>query len=320
MNDFFEDLETGTGKQTNDSSKQIGERIKKYTTLNGGYYDNHIRTNFKLFLTKMISYNLLVLFAVLKYNILSSYPTITFIKYLEIFKTALTTLSMNVINFFVDSWQYRFNLFIREFELEKYFSGYPYMNNLYYYEIPNDFIIQLIIAMIFFNIIFLIKVFYGYYTQRILFKAGILHLYIPIWFYWSFFNRDKNGFFKCRLIRHQKNMDFYPQQSKRIIDNLFEDFDIDTINNKDKLEVITKSQKWFLGWYDFNLLYFNLNDNTSISVNVDEELAEHQLEQIKDKEEDKLEELIEETSETINTIETVEEIIQEGEKLKDLDF
>jgi len=248
----FEDL--------TDSNSQMNNRVKLFTHVNR-YFDNFLRVNKGLVVFDYFQYSALFILISLFYYNMISFSSISFMDNIKIMGEEIHIISMNILSIFLESWSARINLFLETLEIPNYIdlSFYPLQplelgSN---YDIPNDFIAIMVIFNILLMMYFLLRG-YQFYSQKQLFNATVLNMYIPLIFLYNFKQRNSKKFIFIRLLRHQKNKSIMTNQAKTIVSNIFE-LDQDTLTQKDKIEIVLKPLKLFQLW-DYYELSFTIND------------------------------------------------------------
>lgn len=266
---FFEDklqetVESGTSASSTNKGTSTGDKRKDRfpSSFSGGYYDNIGRFNKVLWFGKSVGISLLMSILAVVYYMYGSFYHKYYLKdFLIETWDSLVQFYSNLGIMIGKSYGNKVNEIIESNGWTNFFSFYPIKPELLtYYEVPTAAYIMVFMFVFAYMTFFQIKIIYGYFTQRIIYSAGITWFYVPFIFYYHFSKREKNKFFYVKQVPQQEIKDFYSQNSKRVIKNLFNDNELfKQLDSKDKVEVEMDRKSFLFGWFIYYKIYYTIN-------------------------------------------------------------
>ncbi len=262
LDNFLDNVSIEDNSKIKDSNKELGERVKKYTLINK-YFDNYLRFNKKQVIFDFLKYlligslfityilNKIILNLSIKENLLliieeySKLFSYIFIKTFNSFAEKLNILFIEILEITTNKIQIKDFIYSPNLELEKVFIGVS------------------ILLVLYFSLII-----YQFLIQRDLFNSTFTNYYVPLWSLYFYKTRNKTKHFYIRLIRHQKQVNVISSYSKQILKNLF-DMENLTLGEKDKINIELSPRK-FLGFYDYYLLTYSINNQNQNKQQIEE--------------------------------------------------
>ncbi len=258
LDDITQNLSDNLG-HTDDANKDLGNRVKVFSKINR-WTDNFLRIDIKLMIVDFIRMFIVFTFIGLLYynNYTTKNLTIkgNFIQIGE----QLSYISKQVNIMFINNYSQKVNTLIEQFELKNVLSFYPIekIDMVADDSIIDKPLLYYMYIVLIGLIIYFLLIFYQYYAQKNLFASTLLNMKVDLIMLPFFFQRNTNGYFLMRLIRHQKQKNVFSSLSHMVVSNLF---NLKELNEDDKLEVKFVPKKWFL--YDYIELSYTLNSQTS---------------------------------------------------------
>jgi hypothetical protein len=258
IDDITQSLSTNLG-HTEDANKNLNSRVKVFSKINR-WTDNFLRIDIKLMIVDFIRMFIVFIFiGLLYYNNYTTKNLTIKGNFMQIGEQ-LSYISKQVNIIFINNYSQKVNTLIEQFELENVLSFYPIQKiDMVADESIIDKPLLYYMYFVFIGlIIYFLLIFYQYYAQKNLFASTLLNMKVDLIMLPFFYNRNKNGYFYMRLIRHQKQKNVFSSLSQLIVSNLF---NLKELNEDDKLDVKLVPKKWFL--YDYIELSYTLNSQTS---------------------------------------------------------
>ena len=258
IDDITQNLSENLG-HTEDANKDLGNRVKAFSKINR-WTDNFLRIDIKLMIVDFIRMFIVFTFIGLLYynNYTTKNLTIkgNFIQIGE----QLSYISKQVNIIFINNYSQKVNILIEQFELENVLSFYPIekIDMIADESIIDKPLLYYMYFVLIGLIIYFLLIFYQYYAQKNLFASTLLNMKVDLIMLPFFFQRNTNGYFFIRLIRHQRQKNVFSSLSQLIVSNLF---NLKELNEDDKLDVKLVPKKIFL--YDYIELSYTLNSQTS---------------------------------------------------------